>query len=607
MSFRASDHRDDRRKAPRRKGSKSLRLFSAPKKNLNLGVHPVANSVGGGCYDRCVNEASSHLSEGHLGALVAAAFMLQWPLPRERDEAVCHGTVRAVESLLVRVGRCRGALDVRIGEGLDALGTGDRVIRLGFSGTGDYARERLGIAASTAQKMARLARELRSRPLLRAAVREGRVSTSAAEAVIKVAQGEAEAFWVARARTESVRALEAAAKEPGRLESAEDERWMRLCAGVPAEGRPVLDEAMELAGKATCVTVPKWQRLQGMAEEYLGAHEAPEHGAGVDRLVSDSAGELLESAKEWLEKESVRWAFLDQVGPVAAPGPSLDGETDPWRIDAELRRLADRRARWDEVFGHLAMLFRAMDGWRRLGFASFEHHCKERLGMGARAVEQRAALERRLYELPSLRQAMVERRLSYEKARLIARYADERSVESWIERAGQVPCVQLRRELQGQQETQMSARGEFDVWVPRRVGGLLALAFGAARKAAGRWLSPGECLVKIAEHFIEVWKPMLAERNTVQKQVLARDRGLCQVPWCSRAAAHVHHIEFRSAGGSDDPSNLVSFCAVHHLRGVHMGRLRVSGTAPDRLRWELGAGAGAPPLAEIGSAPAGVP
>jgi len=329
--------------------------------------------------------------------------MLEWPLPRERDEAVCYEAVRAVESLLVRVGRCQGALDVAIGDGLDALGRGDRVIRLGFSGTGDYVRERLGIPASTAQKMARLARELRSRPLLRAAVREGGVSVRAAEAVLKVAQGEAEAFWVARARTERVRALMAAVKEPGGLEPAEDERWMRLRAGVPAEGRPAVDEAMELAGKASCVTVPKWQRLQGMAEEYLGAHEAPEDGAGVDRLVSESADDLLESAKEWLEKESAQWAFLDQVGPVAAPGPSLDAETDPRRLDEELRRLADLRARWDEVFGHLAMLFRAMDGWRRMGFASFEHYCSERLGMGVRAVEQRAALERRLYELPSLR------------------------------------------------------------------------------------------------------------------------------------------------------------------------------------------------------------
>jgi len=201
MSFRASDHRDGRRK-----------------KNLNLGVHPPDSSVGGGCYDRFVIEASRHLSDGHLEALAAAASMLQWPLPRERDEAVCHRAVRAVESLLVRVGRCQGALEVRIGEGLDALGIGDRVIRLGFSGTGDYARERLGVAASTAQKMARLARELRSRPLLRAAVREGRVSTSAAEAVLKVEQGEAEAFWVARARTQTVRALEAAVKEPGGVE-----------------------------------------------------------------------------------------------------------------------------------------------------------------------------------------------------------------------------------------------------------------------------------------------------------------------------------------------------------------------------------------------------
>jgi hypothetical protein len=71
--------------------------------------------------------------------------------------------------------------------------------------------------------------------------------------------------------------------------------------------------------------------------------------------------------------------------------------------------------RWDEVLGHLAMLFCAMDGWRRLGFASFAHYCEERLGMCPRAVQQRAALERRLYELPRLRQAMQERRLSYEK------------------------------------------------------------------------------------------------------------------------------------------------------------------------------------------------
>src|SRR5712692_4918907 len=87
-----------------------------------------------------------------------------------------------------------------------------------------------------------------------------------------------------------------------------------------------------------------------------------------------------------------------------------------------------------------------------------------------------------------------------------ARRPGAEALRAAVTGAEQIPCIQLRRELQGHEETQMCARGEFDVWVPRRVGGLLALAFAAARKAAGRWLSPGECLVRIAEHFIEVWK-----------------------------------------------------------------------------------------------------
>src|SRR5712691_6061683 len=45
------------------------------------------------------------------------------------------------------------------------------------------------------------------------------------------------------------------------------------------------------------------------------------------------------------------------------------------------------------------MLFRKVDGWRRAGFASFEHYCSERFGMAVRAVEQRAALERSTLDL----------------------------------------------------------------------------------------------------------------------------------------------------------------------------------------------------------------
>ncbi|MFL5309142.1 MAG: HNH endonuclease [Myxococcales bacterium] len=544
--------------------------------------------------------ASLHFANGHLEALAATASILPWPLPRERDESVCHETMRAVEALLIRVGRGIGALDVAIGDGLATLGRGDHVLRLGFSSIGDYARERLGKAASTAQKMERLARELRSRPLLRLAVRAGEVSVSAAEAVLPVAQGEEEACWVARARSQTVRALRDAVKAPDATQAEEDERWMRFRAHIPEEGRRVVDDAIDVAGKMLGPTSLKGQRLEKIAEEFYGGHPLANDDAAVDHVFSARAGDSNGPLEDWLEKESANWAFLDQIGPVAAPGPDFEEEADPWRVDEELRRLAALRDRWDEVLGHLAMLFCAMDGWRRAGFASFEHYCRERLGMSARAVRQRAALERKLYELPALRQAMQERRISYEKARLIARYADDESVGAWIERAERMTCIALRRQLQGKEEMQMSARGELDVWLPRRVGGLLALAFAAARKEAGRWLSPGECLVMMAAHFIEVWKPVLAQRSTLQRRILARDRWLCQVPGCSRAAAHAHHIEYRSHGGSDDPSNLVSLCAAHHLHGVHIGAIRVSGKAPDRLRWEVRVACGWEPFFESG-------
>ncbi|MHC4547874.1 MAG: HNH endonuclease, partial [Planctomycetota bacterium] len=73
-----------------------------------------------------------------------------------------------------------------------------------------------------------------------------------------------------------------------------------------------------------------------------------------------------------------------------------------------------------------------------------------------------------------------------------------------------------------------------------------------------------------------------------RRQVLMRHGGLCAVPGCSRPAEHVHHVTFRSRGGSHDPANEVAVCAVHHLRGIHRGYLTVAGRAGERLVWRLG-------------------
>jgi hypothetical protein len=546
-------------------------------------------------------------SDAHLDALAKAAAILEWPLPRECDDATCHELALIVDALLVRVARGRGALDVALGEALDALGGGARSLKVGYASIGDYAREELGIAASTAQKMARFARALRDRPILRAAVRAGEVTLRAAEAVLPRAKGEVEAAWVERARAGSVRGLKAAVKQGvaaatsetiGEAEEApsgfavpeDDEKWGRVQAVVTPEQQARIDAGLRFARKLVGAAAPKWQLLRAMCQDHLGGHELPGPALGPDDLLP-APREEVDGIKEWLEKESAQWAFLDQPAPIEAPELCEGAARDAGILHGELRRLSLLRERWDEVFGHLALLFRSVAGWRWLDFASFEHYCTERLGMAVRSVEQRAALERDLYELPALREAMCARRISYEKARLIARHADEKSIDAWIARAEGMPCIALRRELEKIEETQACARGHFEVWAPRQVTGLVALACCATRKAAGRWISTGECLARIADEFVETWQPVLdQERNTLHKQILERDEGLCRVPGCSRAADHAHHIVYRSAGGSDDPSNLISLCAAHHLHCVHMGWIRVAGTAPDGLRWVLGVG-----------------
>src|SRR5688572_32786479 len=71
-------------------------------------------------------------------------------------------------------------------------------------------------------------------------------------------------------------------------------------------------------------------------------------------------------------------------------------------------------------------------------------------------------------------------------------------------------------------------------------------------------------------------------------QIYIRDRFRCTSPVCSRRDVTPHHLQFRSAGGSDEPENTTSVCSWCHLCGVHGGRIRAVGTA-ERIRWELGA------------------
>jgi len=524
-----------------------------------------------------------------LDALAVEGWMLELVAPHERSSVERSEAAALLDRLLVRVARGQGALEVALGEALRALSVGDRLLELGYVSVGDYARERLGIGASTARTAAKLAEALRTRPLLRDAVRTGEVSTRKALAVLPRAVGDGEAAWTARAQKETVRALEEAVEEDGAEPGTREEPRDRVRLELEPTARAALDEALALAGQVLGAQATPSERYEAICQEFISAFPAAAPDPSGERSAGEPAGGgWREAARAALEAEARGWEFLEVASPVAAP-PAADaeGEADAaGALDAECRRLAGLRRRWDELLGHLAMLVRDLGLWREMLFADFAHYVTERLGMGPSTVNQRIWLERRLHDLPALRQAMRDGRLSYEKARLVAREATARDLEARISEAAGKTCVALRREQEARQERQLCARRELDVRLPRDVAMLLAAAIFTARAASDTVLTASQCLERIARHFLEVWTPRTKPRKTLHRKVVERDRW-CQVPGCSRPAMHAHHVRHASQGGPDHEVNLSGLCIAHHIAALHGGHIRVEGIAPDALVWVL--------------------
>ncbi len=121
-------------------------------------------------------------------------------------------------------------------------------------------------------------------------------------------------------------------------------------------------------------------------------------------------------------------------------------------------------------------------------------------------------------------------------------------------------------------------------------GGETAIGGGAIgdESGSGREIPIWVCLAALLDHFVSEYDGVQGRRMRAEHPLLERDGWQCRVPGCrAYGPLQLHHIVFRSHGGSDEPENLVTLCDFHH-KALHDGWIRCGGRAPDALYWKLG-------------------
>jgi hypothetical protein len=342
-----------------------------------------------------------------------------------------------------------------------------------------------------------------------------------------------------------------------------------------------------------------------------------------------------------------------EAGPTPLPGflqPYIAAleDADAFELDRRLRALVVLEQRLDGRIGAMLAAVAAARAYRGLGTRTLEAFARERLGMSPRKARALLRLERAGQVCPELARPYRSGRLSWVRAQVLvplltrdeagpwrgrwvawAEQVTVRRLEDDVERAlllrethprgwfatGGLPeearvaapsaAFRFRQRQIRAKPTRTEPTSLLFVVAPRDVTALARAALCTVRRRleprAGRPIDESEGFEAMLDHALQAWAHPQA-RVRAEHRVFARDGWRCVVPACSsRRNLHRHHVEFRSAGGSDDPANCVTLCAFHHLRGVHAGRVGVRGRAPDGLRFGLGLRRGRAPLAVYSS------
>src|SRR5688500_11818509 len=121
-----------------------------------------------------------------------------------------------------------------------------------------------------------------------------------------------------------------------------------------------------------------------------------------------------------------------------------------WRVaDAELRRIAARRADLDAEEAEWLVIARRANAHRELGCASFLEYMEQVCGYEPRTAQERLRVAEALADLPATRAAWRAGRLNFSATRELVRVAAPETEAAWLDAAAEKSVREIEQLVSG--------------------------------------------------------------------------------------------------------------------------------------------------------------
>jgi len=274
-------------------------------------------------------------------------------------------------------------------------------------------------------------------------------------------------------------------------------------------------------------------------------------------------------------------------------------------LDTSAREIHERakiRAR-KYLIAEAELLEAIMEVDHRRIFENFHYthltpYCVKELGLSEEVAACFVRVARKGSEVPELKEAVIDGRISVTKAKTIASVITPANQNDWIEKAATLSKHALESKIAevnpkaGKPEKakpvgQQKVRVEFELTVEEME------LFRRAQELLGTG-TLAETQVELLKSFLDRKDPVrkadrAKERKSPERSrehsvipavikhaVYQRDRGKCQAKLPGGSVCgnkkwiHLHHIQPKSRGGPDTSENLITLCSAHH-RQWHRG------------------------------------